>query len=29
VLVTAEGNELLTRGVPVSVEEVEALVGRG
>ena len=29
VLVTAEGNEILTRGVPVRVEEIEALVGGG
>jgi Xaa-Pro aminopeptidase len=29
VIVTAEGHEVTTRGVPVSVEEVEALVGSG
>src|SRR5690606_20143301 len=28
VLVTAEGPEILTRGVPVAPEEIEALVGR-
>lgn len=29
VLVTEDGNEILTRGVPVKAEEVEALVGSG
>ena len=29
VLVTEDGHEILTRGVPVAVEEIEALVGRG
>jgi Xaa-Pro aminopeptidase len=29
VLVTADGHEVLTRGVPVDAEEVEALVGSG